>query len=160
MNIKYIVIHAAATAANMDIGAKEINEWHIKRGWRGIGYHYVIRRNGVLEPGRPLNQMGAHTKGYNNISWGVCMVGGVDENNNPQDNFTEEQYKTLRSLVYTLNRMKPKAKIVGHRDLSKDRNGDGIIEQWEWMKACPCFEVSDFLMEGIPCKKKKKIWQL
>lgn len=158
MNIEYIIIHAAATAANMDIGAKEINDWHIARGWRGIGYHFVIRRDGLLERGRPLNQEGAHTIGYNNVSWGVCMVGGADSTGKSEDNFTIEQYDTLRTLVYTLSKMAPGAKIVGHRDLSKDKNGDGVISEWEWVKDCPCFDVSKFLKEGIPCKKKKA-WQ-
>ncbi len=156
MNIKYIVIHASATARQMDIGAAEINIWHKERGWDGIGYHLVIRRNGLVEFGRPLNKPGAHVKGYNYISWGVCMVGGLDNQGNIEDNYTKEQYETLVDVIRYLKRLAPTSEVVGHRDLSPDINGDGIVDKWEWVKECPCFDVSTFLKEVV--WKKKKGW--
>ena len=63
----------------MDIGAKEIKAWHKGKGWKDIGYHYVIRLNGKVELGRPLEKMGSHVVGYNRDSVGVCYVGGVED---------------------------------------------------------------------------------
>ena len=155
MDIKYIVIHCSATSRQMDIGVKEIDQWHKQRGWKRIGYHFVIRRDGKIELGRRMDVPGAHAYGYNRISWGVCMIGGVDKNNKAEDNFSKEQYISLKSLLDTLSKIEPNAKIVGHRDLSPDIDGDGIIEKWEWKKDCPCFEVSDFIKFK---PKKRSIW--
>jgi len=124
----------------MDIGAAEIDEWHRAKGWAKIGYHNVIRRNGALEHGRDLAEIGAHAYGFNRDSLGICMIGGVDSENNPQDNFTPEQYTTLRGYIDTMLDVFP-AKLTGHRDLSPDINGDGVIEEFEWLKSCPCFDV-------------------
>src|SRR5690606_114532 len=76
--INLLVIHCAATTPLMDIGAKEIDVWHKQRGWSKIGYHFVIRRNGVIEKGRDISEVGAHVEGYNKNSIGICMVGGID----------------------------------------------------------------------------------
>lgn len=126
----------------MDIGASEIRDWHInKNGWSDIGYHYVNRRNGLIEIGRPIEVAGAHVKGHNYDSIGICMVGGVNDAGKAQANFTEVQYAGLYYLLKTLNRMFPGAAILGHRDMSPDLNHDGIITPDEWMKECPCFDV-------------------
>jgi N-acetyl-anhydromuramyl-L-alanine amidase AmpD len=139
---KYIVIHCSATAPSSDIGADEIDSWHKKRGWDGIGYHVVIRRDGRVEFGRHFDDVGAHVRGWNTRSVGVCMVGGVDADGTPEDNFTQEQYDTLVATVVMLERAYPDAGVVGHRDLSPDKDGDGVIEPHEWLKACPSFDVS------------------
>ena len=152
MNIKYIVIHCAATRPSVNIGAKEIDTWHKRKGWSGIGYHFVIRRNGKIEVGRSLDTIGAHAYGYNRVSWGICLAGGISEDRVPEDNFTDEQYESLENLLTTLHNKEPDAEIVGHRDLSPDIDGDGVIEKWEWKKECPCFDVSEFV------KKKDIIW--
>ena len=143
-DVEYIVVHASATPASMDIGAKEIDRWHRERDFWMIGYHFVIRRDGSLEAGRPLHQRGAHAHGYNDKSWGICMVGGVDEEQNPENNFSERQFETLQSTVSLLKVLAPSAEVLGHRDLSPDLNGDGIITPNEFMKACPCFDVRDW----------------
>jgi len=139
--VDYVVIHTAATKASRDIGVEEIDQWHKDRDWKGIGYHFVIRRDGTLERGRSISQAGAHAYGYNRVSLGICMVGGLDNDREPEDNYTDTQYDTLHTLVVSLKQMYPQAEILGHRDLSPDVNGDGIIEKWEWLKACPCFDV-------------------
>lgn len=131
-NINLIVVHCAATNPNMDIGAAEIRKWHTDKGWDDIGYHNVIRRNGTLEHGRDLAISGAHAKGYNQFSIGVCLVGGVDIENNPTDNFTDEQYTTLRGYLDTMLDAFPNSEIVGHRDLP------GVS------KACPSFDVKEW----------------
>lgn len=140
-NIKYIIIHCTATKEGVDIGAKEIDNLHRKKGWSMIGYHYVVRLDGRVEVGRPENKQGAHVKGYNKKSIGVVYIGGVDKNNIPKDTRTEKQKEGLKCLIDNLKHQHPKAKILGHRDFSKDLNNDGVISPFEWMKVCPCFDV-------------------
>ncbi len=125
----YIIIHCAATRPSMDIGAREIDQWHRKEGWLGIGYQYVIRRDGTMETGRGLMEPGAHAGGYNTKSVGICLVGGVAENdvNKPENNYTPAQWDALRTLVGTLKHTFPGAKIIGHNQVAA--------------KACPCFDV-------------------
>lgn len=135
-----IVVHCTATEEDKDIGAFEIDQWHRKKGWSMIGYHYVVRLDGSVEVGRPENKQGAHVKGYNRNSIGVVYVGGVDKNNIPKDTRTPEQIEGLKCLLENLKCQYPDAKISGHRDFSKDINGDGIISPFEWMKVCPCFD--------------------
>jgi len=148
-DIKYIVIHCSATRATMDIGAKTIGHWHKERGWSRIGYHFVIRRDGSIELGRPLDMVGAHTKGHNRNSWGICLIGGVDTDNKPENNFTDAQFTSLRILIEGLKARAPEAEVLGHRDLSPDANGDGVIQKWEWLKACPCFYAREWY-SGLP----------
>jgi N-acetyl-anhydromuramyl-L-alanine amidase AmpD len=112
----------------MDIGAKEIREWHTApppkgNGWRDIGYHYVIKRNGTVQAGRPDNQVGAHVAGHNATSIGICMVGG----GKGICNFTREQWATLDLIVEGLIKKYPNAAVCGHRDLNP-------------AKACPSFD--------------------
>lgn len=152
-DVKYIVVHCADTPADMDVGAKEIDLWHKEKGWAMIGYHFVIRRNGNVEKGRPLdddhliepNEVGAHVAGYNSVSIGVCMVGGAKrvvtmvngvkkKSLIPEDNFNSLQYDSLVEVLTKLHNQFPKARIVGHRDLNAG-------------KACPSFSVRDFLIK-------------
>lgn len=145
----FIVIHCSATPPSSDIGADEIDQWHKDRGWDGIGYHAVIRRDGQIEFGRHFDAAGAHVKGQNYRSVGVCMVGGVKEADRyaSENNFTPEQFESLDYLIETLVRAYPDAAIVGHRDLSPDLDGDGVIGKHEWVKACPSFEVRDWIQQ-------------
>jgi len=140
-NIEYIVIHCSATKRTQDIGAAVINQWHRDRNWSGIGYQFVIRRDGRIEVGRPIDKVGAHAYGVNRVSWGICMVGGIDYKGEPVDNFTDEQYTALRGVVTVLKAFAPDAEVLGHRDLSPDLDGDGVVEKHEWLKSCPCFDV-------------------
>lgn len=149
-NIKLIVVHCSATPQNWDIGADNIREWHTKhpddwvfdapdyikewhlerpKKWQDIGYHNVVRRNGVLEHGRDLAISGAHAKGYNKDSIGICLIGGVDVDQNPENNFTDDQMTTLRGYLDTILEIFPNAVLMGHRDLPNVA------------KACPSFDV-------------------
>jgi N-acetyl-anhydromuramyl-L-alanine amidase AmpD len=130
--IELIVIHCADTYSRMDIGVREIDEWHKQRGWDGIGYHYVIRRNGIIEKGRPETVIGAHAYGHNDTSIGICYAGGKGDNNTPEDNRTIEQKAAIISLVAELRERYPSAAVVGHNQLNKQ-------------KACPCFNVQNEL---------------
>lgn len=127
--IDKIIIHCAATRPSMDVGAKEIRNWHVKdNGWSDIGYHGVIRRDGTLESGRPMDQAGAHTTGHNANSIGICLVGGVKEDGKtPEANFTPEQWDTLARVVRDLVKKFPGATVHGHNEFAQ--------------KACPSFDV-------------------
>lgn len=156
-DVDTIVVHCSATKASQDIGALEIDEWHRDpkkhppNGWSMIGYHAVIRRDGTIEGARPLSMVGAHAVGHNLHTVSVCMVGGLDENGQPEDNFTPEQYRSLAMVLTNWCTTFPNIKdICGHRDLSPDVDGDGVIEPWEWMKFCPCFDVRSWRLRELP----------
>lgn len=136
----FIVVHCAATA-EQDIGAADIDRWHRKLGWKCIGYHYVIRRDGTVEEGREEGVVGAHVAGHNENSIGICMAGGVDADDVTKavNNFTPAQFESLKRLLLELQEKYPKAHILGHRDFP------GV------KKACPSFDVATWLeAEGIP----------
>jgi N-acetylmuramoyl-L-alanine amidase len=130
----YLVVHCSATPENLDVGAKEIDKWHRAQGWACIGYHYVIRRDGTVEEGRDREVVGAHVVSANDSSVGICMVGGVDADDpkKAEDNYTEEQYTSLKKLLDELKTVYPQAVILGHRDFP------GV------KKACPCFDVKQW----------------
>jgi N-acetylmuramoyl-L-alanine amidase len=143
----HILIHCSATKPQMDIGRREIREWHIAKGWVDIGYSAVIRRNGLLEFGRHFDDIGAHVAGYNSVSVGVCLVGGLyTDGTEAEDDFpglfTPAQDHALVDLLQVLLAAYPSAKILGHRDLSPDKNKDGKISKQEWLKSCPGFDVA------------------
>ena len=130
--ITLIVVHCSAVKPDQLSSAAQIDSWHRERGFHlGIGYHYVIRRDGTIEPGRPEWMIGAHchVKGhhYNSHSIGICYEGGLDARGQPDDTRTAAQKQTMRHLLEDLHERYPRAMIVGHRDLSHDRD-------------CPCFD--------------------
>jgi len=138
-----VVIHCSATKENKDYSIKDIKKWHLQRGFKDVGYHFVIKLDGTIEVGRPLNQQGAHVSGHNSYTIGICYVGGLDTNGKPKDTRTPAQKESLNRLVDMLKDLITIKAIKGHRDFSKDLNGNGKIDKNEWIKACPCFEVSD-----------------
>ena len=126
--ITLIVIHCSAVKPDQMSSAAQIDSWHRKRGFHlGIGYHYVIRRDGAIESGRPEWMVGAHCKNHNAHSIGVCYEGGLDIRGQPADTRTAEQKAAMRQLLEDLHRRYPRAVIVGHHDLNP-------------LKACPCIE--------------------
>ncbi|MBB4034895.1 N-acetyl-anhydromuramyl-L-alanine amidase AmpD [Dysgonomonas hofstadii] len=145
--INKIIIHCAATKEGQNFTVADITKWHKARGFATIGYHYVIYLDGSVHTGRPESQIGAHVQGQNSDSIGICYIGGVDLNGKPKDTRTQAQKEALKKLVKELKAKYPGATVLGHRDYSPDRNGDGIIEEWEWMKACPSFDVRKWLKE-------------
>lgn len=132
----YLVVHCAYTTEDMNIGAKEINDWHLNdNGWKnGIGYHFVIKRDGTIEYGRPINTIGAHVKhGFNNNSIAICLVGGATRRNKklePKINYTDIQYDALIFILENLIVEYPNAEIVGHNDLQN--------------KICPVFNIREW----------------
>ena len=124
--IKLLVIHCSATRCNVSFPVERLRECHLQRGFRDIGYHFYITRNGEIHRGRALEKVGAHCRNHNAHSVGVCYEGGLDANGKPKDTRTLEQKGALLALLRELKRQFPKALIVGHRDLNP-------------MKGCPCF---------------------
>ncbi len=125
--ITLIIIHCSAVRPGQQSSAQDIDRWHRARGWKGIGYHYVVRRDGTIEPGRPLEQVGAHCKYHNKHSIGVCYEGGLNEAGQPANTRTPEQKKALRQLIKALRARFPRALVVGHHTLDPQ-------------KPCPCFD--------------------
>jgi N-acetylmuramoyl-L-alanine amidase len=139
MDYKFITIHCSATPKGRDIGRNEINQMHIQRGWSEIGYHFVIRINGTVEKGRALNKVGAHVGAHNQNNLGICLVGGVNENNVPLEglhHYTHAQISALDMLLQECLDQWPNADVKGHRD-------------WPAVaKACPCFNVKTDYLQG------------
>ena len=133
-----IILHCSATREGQDIKAKTIKQWHKERGFDDIGYHYVIDLDGTIEKGRDEALVGAHCKGHNATSIGICYVGGCDKNMKPKDTRTPEQRRSMISLVRKLvNKYKiPVTQIWAHHDFDKH-------------KACPSFDVSEFRKDYI-----------
>lgn len=140
--IKTVVVHCSATPVGRDLGRREIDGWHRAKGWAGIGYHYVIRLDGTLEKGRQDNVVGAHVAGHNAYSIGICVIGGVGLDGRAKDTVTPAQHTALEALLRELRDKYPNTRICGHRDLSPDRNRDGVISRNEWLKDCPSFDVA------------------
>lgn len=130
--IDKLIVHCSYTPPSMDIGADTIRDWHVNgEGWRDIGYHYVIRRDGAVERGRQDAVAGAHTYGHNADSLGVCLVGGKSElEDKPETNFTGAQYAALSGLIRSLRSQHPDLEVTGHNDWSP--------------KACPTFNAREF----------------
>ena len=126
--ITFIVVHCSAVRPDQTSSAAQIDTWHRQRGFKlGIGYHYVIRRNGDIEHGRPEYMVGAHCLNHNSHSIGVCYEGGYDARGQPADTRTPEQKAAMRRLLEDLHRRYPRALIVGHHDLDPT-------------KPCPCIK--------------------
>ncbi len=122
--ITEIIVHCSDTPAGRHTTVEEIREWHLQRGWSDIGYHFIIGLKGECWEGREIEKVGAHTKGMNKSSIGVCYIGGKDN----IDTRTEEQEEALVDLLVYLKTEYPKVKIYGHRDFSE--------------KYCPSFDAT------------------
>lgn len=129
--INYIIIHCSATKAGQDFHASDIDRWHKERGFDCIGYHRVIDLDGTIEKGRNISKPGAHCKGHNADSIGICYIGGLDKDGNPADTRTEAQKESLLELIKNYKKMFPNAKVVGHCDMPNVH------------KACPCFDAKE-----------------
>lgn len=170
--IDRIVIHCAATPNFQPCSIEQIDAMHKERGFHrtaegraagqshleAVGYHFFINLAGEAKRGRTLDEIGAHAKGYNRHSIGICMAG--------TDDFTAPQWWTLRGLIIHLVGLITRTNITdmghfrqvvrdhglhieGHRDLSPDLNGDGVVEEFEWLKTCPGFDVAEWLNRNM-----------
>lgn len=126
--IDTIIVHCSATPEGKDFTVEQIDQWHRLRGFRCIGYHFVIYRDGSIHKGRPIEQVGAHCKGYNAHSIGICYIGGcTSDGKTPKDTRTEAQRLALIALVRELKASYPSATVHGHNQFAN--------------KACPSFNV-------------------
>ena len=148
--INLIVVHCSATRRDRSYTEHDLTTDHLRRDFSGAGYHFYIRKNGDIKTLRPLERPGAHARGYNAHSVGICYEGGLNERGRPADTRTDFQKHSLRVLVMLLLRDYPGSRLCGHRDLSPDLNGNGEIEPEEWIKVCPCFDAASILQEPSP----------
>ena len=128
-NINYLIVHCSDTPNSKNLTALDIHQMHLDFGWNGIGYHKVILRSGEIENGRPEYWEGAHVKGKNQVSLGVCLIG--------RDNFTNKQYNSLETILKLWKKKYPHAIIEGHCDTETTN------------KTCPNFNVKNW------CKNRK-----
>ena len=129
-----IFVHCSATKPSMDIGVREIRQWHKEQGWLDVGYHFIIRRDGIVEEGRPVEAVGSHVKDWNNVSVGVCLVGGIDSSGKFEANFTKKQMDSLEIKLEELQDLYSDAVLKAHHDVAP--------------KACPSFNLSHWLKTG------------
>ena len=128
--ITLIIIHCSATPEGKSLSAEACRQDHIlHRGFRDIGYHFYITQDGVLHHCRPVSEIGAHVRGFNRHSIGICYEGGLDENGRPADTRTTAQRFALLDLLTILKHQYPEAQILGHYQLSATIH-----------KACPCYD--------------------
>lgn len=125
--LKEIILHCTATKEGQDYSVEQVRKWHLDRGFNDIGYHFLIRLDGTVEAGRPLETVGAHCKGHNANSIGIAYVGGLDKNGRPKDTRTLPQKEAMRRLVDDLKQYFPRLEVHCHNEYST--------------KACPCFSV-------------------
>jgi N-acetylmuramoyl-L-alanine amidase len=125
-----IILHCTATEEGAHYDVATIRKWHVEgRGWRDIGYHYLIYLDGSIHAGRPIMEIGAHTKGQNSCSVGIAYVGGVDKKHEPKDTMTSEQEMAFLLLVRSLRTVFGNMTLHGHNEFAN--------------KACPSFKVRD-----------------
>ncbi len=139
--ITLIILHCSATLLGSSYSFEQCRYDHMHhRGWKDIGYHYYVEQDGSIHRGRPEAEVGAHCKHHNQHSIGICYEGGLDAQGRACDTRTPAQKEALLELLTDLHRRFPMALILGHRDLSPDLNGNGLIEPNEYLKQCPCFD--------------------
>lgn len=141
-SINLIVLHCTASRCNRPLTPAQLEAEHRRRGFAGCGYHFYITTDGRIHPMRPLDRIGAHARGFNARSIGIAYEGGLTPAGSAADTRTEAQRCALRFLIRQLLVLYPDATVCGHRDLSPDLNGNGIIEPREWIKQCPCFDAT------------------
>ena len=147
-----IVVHCTASPWGVPKDVAQITAEHVARGFSTIGYHWLIGLKGEIWQGRaPQNSVGAHVAGFNNRTVAVSYVGGLGPDGVPKDTRNALQLVSIEKKVRELHHDYPEAVILGHRDLSTDLNHDGVIEKYEWIKVCPCFEAGPWAKSiGLP----------
>lgn len=140
-SIKRIFVHCTAGSQRQKIA--DLQAEFKRKGWKHSGYHYVIQADGTITQLLGEQFVSNGVKGYNSTAVNVAYMGGIDAQGKAVDNRTEEQKASLVKLLKELKGRYPKAEILGHRDISPDNNGNGIVDPWERIKECPCFNAKD-----------------
>lgn len=154
--INRLVIHCSATPNGRPHTIQDIDRWHRADKWsrdpkvarqcgnpelKAIGYTRVIYTNGESWQGRCWEEVPVSVRGWNSDAIAICMIG--------TDKFSLAQWDTLkREVQFYMSELKLKD-VCGHRDLSPDRDGDGIIQPDEWLKTCPGFSVTEWMLGGM-----------
>ncbi len=127
--INKIIVHCSATREGENFEVAEIRKWHLARGFSDIGYHFYIDLYGEIHKGRDIAKIGAHCKGHNRNSIGICYCGGVEaDGKTPKDTRYDCQKESLTAVLRTLKAMYPNAVIHSHNDFAN--------------KACPSFNAT------------------
>ena len=127
--VKEVIIHCSATREGQHVSVDTIKDWHLAKGWNDIGYHFYIDLDGTIHKGRDIDKMGAHCKGRNRNSIGVCYCGGVEaDGKTPKDTRTQEQKESLLHVLKTFKAMYPESIIYSHNEFAA--------------KACPSFDAT------------------
>lgn len=129
--IDLVVVHCSATKEGKDFDVEDVRRWHKERGFTDVGYHAVIKLDGRVQNGRPLGEAGAHARGFNSRSLGICYIGGVGADGKAKDTRTDAQREALERTLREWRRWHPKARIRGHRDLGAPKD-------------CPSFDVASW----------------
>lgn len=137
-SIKRIFVHCTAGSQRQKIA--DLQAEFKRKGWKHPGYHYVIQADGTITQLLGEQFVSNGVKGYNSTAVNVAYMGGIDAQGKAVDNRTPEQKASLVKLLKELKGRYPKAEILGHRDISPDTNGNGIVDPWERIKECPCFD--------------------
>ena len=128
--VKEIIIHCSATREEQQVSVDTIRDWHLAKGWNDIGYHFYVELDGTIKKGRDIDKIGAHCKGHNRNSIGICYCGGVEtDGKTPKDTRTQEQKDSLLHVLKTLKAMYPEAVIYSHNEFAN--------------KACPSFDATE-----------------
>ncbi len=135
--INKIIVHCSATPEGRDVSVDTVRDWHLDRGWSDIGYHYVIELDGTIKEGRPVERQGAHVRGLNKNSIGICYIGGLSSKMSPKDTRTKSQLESLEYLIEKLMNEYSGSTLHGHNEFSS--------------KACPSFDVQEEYRYIIDC---------
>ena len=134
-DVNRIFIHHSATTVDQTVNVEVLDQWHRARGFSGIGYHYVILRDGTVEKGRPELKVGAHVKNHNTGSLGICLVGGLNAQKKAENNFTDSQFNALRKLLKSLIDKYGEVEVLGHKEVAQTE--------------CPPFDVQAWLADNL-----------
>jgi len=159
-NVKYIFIHCTSGPASQTTKAIK-DYWRKDLGWKQVGYHFIINADGTVEVLAPIEAITNGVKNYNSVSVHICYKGGMGG----KDTRTPEQKasieKTIKEVLEELKKTQPidGIKIRGHRDVSPDKNGNGKVDFFEWIKDCPCFDVKSEYghLQGVKAANNKSL---
>jgi len=139
--ITHIFVHCTAGAQTQTVG--DLLAEFRRKGWKKPGYHYVVFPNGTVQQLLAEGKVANGVRGYNQTGIHVAYVGGIDAQGRAVDNRTPAQKEKMRTLLKILHQRYPAARILGHRDISPDKNGNGRVDRWERIKECPCFDAME-----------------
>lgn len=142
--IKYGVSHCTASPQNQTIQTI-LNHWEFNNKWQNVGYHFIIEQDGKITELANIGKVTNGVAGYNSNSIHFTYIGGIDSKGNPIDNRTENQKSSQLLIIKRLKELFPNIIFLGHRDFSTDKNGNGIIDKWEWIKSCPSYDFREWL---------------